>query len=303
MTDQARAAGGDQDAVFEALRPRLFGVAYRVLASGPDAEDVVQDAWLRWRAADSATVRDPEAFLVVTVTRLALNLAQSARMRREQYVGEWFPTPVDTAADPALGAERAAALELAVVHVLQRLAPEARAAYVLREAFDHPYARIAEILQMREPAVRKLVSRARTQVVGERRTTTTRERVQELLEAFLNAARVGDVAGLEAVLVADVVSETDGGGARRAARRPVVGGNAVARFVAGFSTRFLEGMTTRIVEANGLPAGVLELDGAPLAIVCPTADEDGFTRLMWVMNPAKLADFAPRSQERELFGP
>ena len=183
----------DHDAVFEALRPRLFGVAYRILASAPDAEDVVQDGWLRWRAAERDTVRDPEAFLVVTVTRLALNAAQSARARREQYVGEWFPTPVDTAADPALGAERTEALELAVVHVLQRLAPEARAAYVLREAFDHPYARIAEILQMREPAVRKLVSRARTQVAGERRTTATRARARALLDAFLAAAHAGDV--------------------------------------------------------------------------------------------------------------
>ena len=292
MIDHDGAVGGDPDAVFEALRPRLFGVAYRVLASAPDAEDVVQDAWLRWRAADSATVRDPEAFLVVTVTRLALNLAQSARVRREQYVGEWFPTPVDTAADPALGAERAAALELAVVHVLQRLAPEARAAYVLREAFDHPYTRIAEILQMREPAVRKLVSRARIQVAGERRTTATSARVRTLLDAFLAAAHAGDVAGLEAVLVADVVSETDGGGARRAGRRPVVGDNAVARFVAGFSVRFMADASARIVEVNGLPGAVFTHDGAPVALLCPTASDGGFTRLMWVMNPEKLADFA-----------
>lgn len=282
----------DRDGVFEALRPRLFGVAYRVLASAPDAEDVVQDAWLRWRGADDGSVRDPEAFLVVTVTRLALNLAQSARARREQYVGEWFPTPVDTAEDPALGAERAEALELAVVHVLQRLSPEARAAYVLREAFEHPYPRIAEILQMREPAVRKLVSRARTQVAGERRTTTTRERVRALLDAFLAAAHAGDVAGLEAVLVADVVSETDGGGARRAGRRPVVGDNAVARFVAGFSVRFMSGASARIVEVNGLPGAVFFADGAPVALLCPTASDAGLTRLMWVMNPEKLADFA-----------
>ncbi|MGX9296481.1 RNA polymerase sigma factor SigJ [Tsukamurella paurometabola] len=282
----------DHDGVFETLRPRLFGVAYRVLGSAPDAEDVVQDAWLRWRGVDHATVRDPEAFLVVTVTRLALNLAQSARVRREQYVGEWFPTPVDTAADPALGAERSAALELAVVHVLQRLSPEARAAYVLREAFDHPYDRIAEILQVREATARKLVSRARTRVAGERRTTVSRERVRTLLDAFLAAARDGDVAGLEAVLVADVVSETDGGGARRAGRRPVVGANAVARFVAGFSVRFMADASARTVEVNGLPGAVFLVDGAPVALLCPTASEAGITRLMWVMNPAKLAGFA-----------
>ncbi|GAA1096773.1 sigma-70 family RNA polymerase sigma factor [Tsukamurella spumae] len=282
----------DRDDVFEGLRPRLFGVAYRVLASAPDAEDVVQDAWLRWRGVDDGTVRDPEAFLVVTVTRLALNLAQSARARREQYVGEWFPTPIDTASDPFLGAERAEALELAVVHVLQRLSPEARAAYVLREAFEHPYQRIAEILQMQEPAVRKLVSRARAQVAGERRTTATRERVSALLDAFLAAAHAGDVAGLEAVLVADVVSETDGGGARRAGRRPVVGDSAVARFVAGFSVRFMSDASARIVEVNGLPGAVFTLDGAPVALLSPTASDAGLTRLMWVMNPEKLGEFA-----------
>lgn len=223
----------DPDAEFAALRPRLFGVAYRILGSPPDAEDVVQDAWLRWHGADRATVRDPEGFLVVTTTRLALNLAQSARSRRETYVGEWFPVPADTSADPQLGAERAAVLELAVLRVLQNLAPPERAAYVLREAFDYPYARIGEILDMREPAVRQLVSRARRRVDGARRTTASRRRVRELLDAFLAAAHTGDVAGLEAVLTADVVSETDGGGARRAARRPVVGSGDVARFVAG----------------------------------------------------------------------
>lgn len=291
MTTAIGDTGAGHDAVFVDLRPRLFGVAYRVLGSAPDAEDVLQEAWLRWSGTDRDDVRDPEAFLVVTTTRLALNVAQSAHARRETYVGPWFPTPVDTAADPQLGAERRAALELAVLHVLQRLGPAERAAYVLREAFEYPYDRIAEILQMREPAVRQLVSRARKRVDGERRTTATRERLRALLDAFLAAAHAGDVAGLEAVLAADVMSETDGGGVRRAARRQVVGSDDVARFVAGFSTRFWPDATVRIVEANGQPAALFLHEGRPSALLCVIADDAEISQLMWVMNPEKLADF------------
>ncbi|ADG77623.1 RNA polymerase, sigma-24 subunit, ECF subfamily OS=Tsukamurella paurometabola (strain ATCC 8368 /DSM / CCUG 35730 / CIP 100753 / JCM 10117 / KCTC 9821/ NBRC 16120 / NCIMB 702349 / NCTC 13040) OX=521096 GN=Tpau_0990 PE=3 SV=1 [Tsukamurella paurometabola] len=276
---------------FTRARPRLFGIAYRILGSAPDAEDVVQDTWLRWSGRDRTDVRDPEAFLVVTATRLALTQAQSAHVRREAYVGPWFPTPVDTESDPQLGAERRATLELAVLHVLQRLGPAERAAYVLREAFGHPYDRIAEILQMREPAVRQLVSRARRRLDGERRTTVSHDRLRSLLDAFLAAAHAGDIAGLEAVLAADVTSETDGGGVRRAARRPVVGGNDVARFVAGFSTRFWPDATVRRVQANGRPAALFLHDGRPSALLCVVADESGITQLMWVMNPDKLADF------------
>src|SRR3954463_10054653 len=130
--------------VFAGVRPRLFGIAYRMLGSAAEAEDIVQDVWLRWQAADHSVVLDPPAFLATTATRLAINLAQSARSRREMYVGPWLPEPVDTSTDPQLGAERGQALEFAVLLLLEKLSPTERAAYILREAFDYPYRQIAE---------------------------------------------------------------------------------------------------------------------------------------------------------------
>src|SRR3954447_25252294 len=156
----ARALDGAAS-VFVGLRPRLFGIAYRMLGSSAEAEDVVQEAWVRWQTTDRTAVMDPAAFLATITTRLAITVAQSARKRRETYVGPWLPEPVDTGADPQIGAERGEALEFAVLLLLERLTPTERAAYVLREAFDYPYRQIADVIQLNEPAVRQLVSRAR----------------------------------------------------------------------------------------------------------------------------------------------
>src|SRR3954463_5150768 len=163
---------GDLDeaaSIFTGVRPRLFGIAYRMLGSVSEAEDLVQDVWLRWQTTDRSVVNNPGAFLATTTTRLAINELQSARARRETYIGPWLPEPVDTSADPFLGAERGEALEFAVLVLMEKLTPQERAAYVLREAFDYPYGQIAGILQSTEPAVRQLVSRARKRVTGERR--------------------------------------------------------------------------------------------------------------------------------------
>ncbi|MEV4362966.1 sigma-70 family RNA polymerase sigma factor [Nonomuraea sp. NPDC049625] len=197
-------------AVFAGVRPRLFGIAYRMLASVTEAEDLVQDVWLRWQAYDRATVDDPAAFLATTTTRLAINATQSARVRRETYLGPWLPEPVDTAADPYLGAERAEALEFAVLLLLERLSPTERAAYVLREAFDYPYRQIADILELNEPAVRQLVSRARKRVLIARPTPVTQTEQHRLLTAFVAAARSGDMTTLEELLAADVIGYSDG---------------------------------------------------------------------------------------------
>ena len=145
--------------VFAQLRPRLFGIAYRMLGSATEAEDLVQDVWVRWQTCDRSTVANPAAYLATATTRLAINASQSARVRRETYIGQWLPEPVDTSADPHLGAERGEALGFAVLLLLERLSPNERAAYVLREAFDYPYRQIADILQSTEAAVRQLVSR------------------------------------------------------------------------------------------------------------------------------------------------
>src|SRR3954452_23080518 len=194
---------GDLDeaaAIFTGVRPRLFGIAYRMLGSASEAEDLVQDVWLRWQAADRSTVQNPGAFLATITTRLAINELQSARSRRETYIGPWLPEPVDTSADPYLGAERGEALEFAVLLLMEKLTPNERAAYILREAFDYPYAQIAEILQSSEPAVRQLVSRARKHMASERRTPANPGPHRELLSSFLEAARIGHLSGLERIL-------------------------------------------------------------------------------------------------------
>jgi len=264
-----------------------------MLGSAADAEDVVQDVWLKWQADDRRTVSNPGAFLATTTTRLAVNLLKSAHARRETYIGPWLPEPVDTSADPALGAERAAALELAVLQLLEKLSPTERAAYVLREAFGYPYPEIAKILQITEPNARQLFSRARKAIAAQRRTSVGPAQLRPLLEAFLTAARAGDVGELESLLAADAVSYSDGGGAVRGASRiPVSGRTTVARYVAAFASRFWTGVSIGWIEANGRPAVLLARDGSVFALVTVGAQADGIDRLLWVFNPAKLAAVA-----------
>ncbi|MFF9862960.1 RNA polymerase sigma-70 factor [Streptomyces tendae] len=276
---------------FLSARPQLFGIAYRVLGSAAEAEDIVQETWLRWQSTDRSKVHEPTAFLTTVATRLAINVAQSARVRRESYVGPWLPEPVDTTQDPHLGAERAEALEMAVLLLLEKLNPVERTAYVLREAFDYPYGRIAEILETSEANTRQLVSRGRKHLAAERKEAVTPTAHRRLLEVFLSAARTGDLAGLEDVLTADVVSYTDGNGIRGASRIPVIGLPHVSRYLMAFAPRFWPQSQVRWVEANGRPA-VLVLSGEK-AVALLTADisADGIDRLMWVMNPAKLAPY------------
>ncbi|MGW4433228.1 RNA polymerase sigma-70 factor [Streptomyces tendae] len=276
---------------FLSARPQLFGIAYRVLGSAAEAEDIVQEAWLRWQSTDRSKVHEPTAFLTTVATRLAINVAQSARVRRESYVGPWLPEPVDTTQDPHLGAERAEAVEMAVLLLLEKLNPVERTAYVLREAFDYPYGRIAEILETSEANTRQLVSRGRKHLAAERKEAVTPTAHRRLLEVFLSAARTGDLSVLEDVLTADVVSYTDGNGMRGASRIPVVGLPHVSRYLVAFAPRFWPQSQVRWVEANGRPA-VLVLSGEK-AVALLTADisADGIDRLMWVMNPAKLAPY------------
>ena len=177
---------------FEAARPRLFGIAYRMLGSAAEAEDVVQDVWTRWQSTDRRDVRNPSAFLTTTTTRLAINVLQSARNRREMYEGPWLPEPVDTSADPGLGAERREALELAVLMLLERLSPTERAAYVLREAFNYSYREIAEVIHVEEANARQLVTRARQHVAEGRRAPVSSVEQRQLLDAFIAAAQSGD---------------------------------------------------------------------------------------------------------------
>jgi RNA polymerase sigma-70 factor, ECF subfamily len=189
-------------ASFQAVRPRLFGIAYRTLESATDADDVVQDAWIRWQGTDRTKVRDTAAFLATTTKRLALNVAQSARMRHETYIDPWRPELVQPHADPMHGAEQREALALALRRLMERLSTSERAAYLLREAFDYPYRRIADVLATSEPNARQLVTRARLHLAGEPRRQVSAAELRQLVDAFVNAARTGDLATLEQLLAA-----------------------------------------------------------------------------------------------------
>jgi RNA polymerase sigma-70 factor (TIGR02957 family) len=291
--------GGADDGLlaFAEVRPRLFGIAYRMLGSAAEAEDIVQDVWLRWQATDRSVVENRSAFLAKTTTRLCINLAQSAPSRRETYVGTWLPEPVDTSSDPALGAERGEALKLAVMVLLEKLSPTERAAYVLREAFDYSHREIAEILQMEEANIRQLVSRARKHIADGRRTRASSEEQRRFLEAFMSAAQKGDLAALEGLFARDVVSYSDGGGLVRAARVPVAGRERVAKFIAAFASHFWKGVSLASVEANGQRSVLISRDGKAVGLVAIEASEEGIDQIMWFMRPSKLAAVSVAAQK------
>jgi RNA polymerase sigma-70 factor, ECF subfamily len=193
-------------ASFQIVRSRLFGIAYRVLGSASEADDVVQETWIRWQGTDRSKVRDAAAFLATTTTRLAINVSQSAHARRETHIGLRLLDRVDAAANPLLDAERGDALESAMHTLLQKLSPAERAAYVLREAFDYPYRHIAQVLALSEANARQLVTRARRHLCGEHRRPVEAAEQPRLLDAFVAAAQTGDLESLEQLLAADVVA-------------------------------------------------------------------------------------------------
>jgi RNA polymerase sigma-70 factor, ECF subfamily len=292
---------GDLDsavAVFSSVRPRLFGVAYRMLGSVTEAEDILQEVWLRWQSYDRATVVEPAAFLMTTTTRLCLNELQSARVRRETYIGPWLPEPVDTSADPTLGAERAEALAFATLMLLEKLTPAERAAYVLREAFDYPYKSIATTVQVSEANARQLVSRARKHLAEERRVADAPVAVdpveqQNLLAAFVSAAMDGEMAALERLFADRVVSYTDGNGIRNAAKFPVIGKTTVAQFICSFRQRAFKDAVLTWVHANGQPAVLVSHeDGEFETFIALVASTEGISQILWHRLGSKLGHFA-----------
>lgn len=278
----------DAVAVFDAQRRRLFGIAYRMLGTVADAEDIVQDTWIRWQNTDRSRVDEPAAFLATIATRLSINVLQSARTRRETYIGPWLPEPVNTDDDPALGAERAEALQFAILLTLEKLTPTERAAYILREAFDYPYPRIAEVISTSVVSARQLVSRARAHLASARQATVEPSVQRRLLEAFLSAARKGDAQELEKLFAEDVVSYTDGNGVKLAARIPVIGRRRVATFVAAFAHHFWTGKSIDWVQVNGQPAVTLTENGEVTTAITVTTSNEGILQLLWVMSPHKL---------------
>lgn len=311
-TDPTAGSGAptrDLTAVFTAQRPRLFGLSYRMLGSAHDADDVLQDAWLRWSGADTAAVANPAAWLTTTVTRLCLNRLTSASARRETYPGPWLPEPVLTP-DRALGPDDTAAqrdsVSLALLLTLERLTPTERAVYVLREAFAYPHREVAQIVGVSEANARQLHNRARKRLVEADPdpavtcglVQSERHRWVRLVESFLAAARHGDLAGLEALLAADVVAWADGGGRVTAARLPVRGRGRVATYLArtlggGAGTR-----QAVIAEVNGAPA-VLGFVGATLVGVLEVeVDGDTVSGIRLHVNPEKLAHLARQLSQR-----
>jgi RNA polymerase sigma-70 factor, ECF subfamily len=241
---------------FSACRPRLLGIAYGILGELSEAEDVVQDAWLRWDAADREPVRNVEAFLVTITTRLAIDRLRSARHRREAYVGPWLPEPLLTGEgeDPEQMAIEGERLSLALLGALERLNPVERAVLILRDAFDLEYAEIADVVERSPATVRRIAARARDHAgdPGRRRPVSAQEE-QRLATAFMTAALTGDLEAIRATLAADAILYSDGGGVVRAARKPIYGAAKVARFLVGVQRKsdYPEDVQYAIVRVNG----------------------------------------------------
>ncbi|MFE5398813.1 RNA polymerase sigma factor SigJ [Streptomyces sp. NPDC056568] len=282
---------------FERPRPRLFGPAYRLLGSAHEAEDAVQDAYLRFGGADRAGIRQPAAWLAKVVIRLCLDRLTSARARRETCVGTWLPEPVLTS-DGTLGpletAERREAVSTAMLFLLERLTPTERVVYVLREAFAYGHRETAEALDLTEANCRQLCRRAVARV-GEpgTRFRPAPERQERLVRSFLAAARDGDPAGLEKALAEDVVRWSDGGGQVGAALRPIEGRAKVARFLPGALSKFAGGWDVGVAEVNGASALVARVGGEVVGVLSVEARDGCVTQVHVTVNPDKL-DFVRR---------
>ncbi|WP_435228303.1 RNA polymerase sigma-70 factor [Streptomyces sp. Tue6028] len=268
-------------------RSLLFTVAYEMLGSAADAEDVLQESWLRWADIDRAQVRDPRAYLVRIVTRQALNRLRALSRSREDYVGEWLPEPLLTSPDVAEDVELAESVSIAMLTVLETLGPAERAVFVLREVFDMPYGEIAQAIGKSAATVRQIARRAREHVAARRpRVQVDRSEQQAVVDRFLAALRTGQLQELMEVMAPDVVMIADGGGVVAAALDPIHGVAAVAELLAR-ANQVVDALTTTAVWLNGAPAGRIEFDGEPSAV--SLAVEDGrITRIYVVRNPRKL---------------
>jgi len=273
---------------FARHRDLLFTVAYEMLGSASDAEDVVQETWLRWADVDHAVVREPRAYLVRVVTRQALNRLRTLARRREDYIGEWLPEPLLTSPDVGADLELAESVSMAMLTVLETLGPAERAVFVLREVFDIPYDEIAEAVGKSPAAVRQIAHRARDHVAARRpRMPVSTTEQQEAVDRFLAAIRNGDLHGLLDVLAPDVVVVADGGGLAPAARRPMQGAERVARLLIG-GLRAAD-VEVKPVWLNGSPGGRIEIGGEVNAVVSFSVENARITRIYAVSNPHKLA--------------
>ncbi|GAA2602885.1 RNA polymerase sigma-70 factor [Actinomadura fulvescens] len=287
--------GDDANEVFQEYRNLLFAVAYRMLGTAADAEDTVQDSWLRWSGADRSGVADPRAYLVRITTNVALDRLRSAQAQRETYVGPWLPEPMLTSPDVAEDVELAESVSMAMLVVLETLSPLERAAFVLKEVFGFPFAEIAEALGRSEASVRQLSTRARKHVEARRPRfeADPRERLKAT-ERFLEATMGGDINRLMEILAPDVALWTDGGGKVRAALRTIHGADKVARWLAAVSRQSYAGvevrdMRMRTVRLNGEPALIIDGPAGPITTLSVDIDDHGRVgAIHLVANPDKL---------------
>lgn len=287
---------GDRSAVFERLRGRLFAVAYRMTGTRADAEDIVQEAYLRWHQADTSEVRSAEGWLVSVTTRLSIDRLRKASAEREKYTGQWLPEPLFGAPQrsPEEQLELASDLSMAFMVLLERLAPVERAALLLHDVFDSSYPEIARILGKGEAACRQLVHRARQRV----RRDHTRFRVGEedrrrLIEKFMEAAYAGDEATLHALFAAEATLTSDGGGVVPAARKVIRGRGRIARLFLVVARKLRGRLTHAVQTINGEPGLVIYLDGAPFSATSFETDGRSILALYHVLNPQKLTGIRP----------
>ncbi|MER5431942.1 RNA polymerase sigma-70 factor [Streptomyces sp. NPDC002588] len=287
MSDHATDAATE---TFVAYRNLLFTVAYEMLGSAADAEDVLQETWLRWVEVDPGQVRDQRAYLVRITTRQSLNRLRTMTRRKEAYVGPWLPEPLLTAPDVAEDVELAESVSMALMLVLERLSPTERAVFVLREVFDVGYEEIAEAVGKSPAAVRQVAHRARKHVDAARpREVVSPGEVKAALESFRLALETGDPQGLLDVLAPQVVLVSDGGGIKQAARRPIVGADNIVRFALGHLGRTGAPLTADLTVVNGNPALVLSLGGEIDGVLAARVEEGRIAGLYYVRNPQKLS--------------
>lgn len=281
------------DTTFEDLRPLLFSVAYRMLGSVADAEDVLQDAYLRWQRVPEGEADSPRAYLTSIVTRLSIDALRSARVRRETYVGPWLPEPIvtDPSAGPEDQVELSDSLSSAFLVLLETLSPVERAVFLLREAFGYDYDEIARTVGKSEQNCRQLLVRAKKHIEARRpRFRPDEKRRDELLTGFMAACMAGDFDALMSVLSEDVVEYGDGGGVVSAGRRSVVGREKVARFLIGLAGKIAGHVEPRRVLINGQPGILFVRDGTPFATMAFDFGPDGIREIDTVVNPEKLAN-------------
>ncbi len=277
---------------FATLRPRLFAIAYRMLGTRADAEDVLQDAWLRWSQADRAALQSAEAWLVTVVTRLAIDRLRAAKTEREAYVGWWLPEPLVQAdhRTPEAAAELAGELSVALMWVLERLSPEERAAFLMRQVFDHDYREIATLLDKSETACRQIVHRAAERVQQERpRFDVPKEAHRRVLEQFMHAARSGERDAMKAMLADDVQLMSDGGGKVPSFGQILVGGDRITNLYWAMSKRLAGQIDYRMALINGEPGLLRYIDGQLESAQAFVTDGERIVAIYTVRNPDKLA--------------